>query len=546
MLSPYDTAVSFVGWRTNPNFIAAILVSLDLPPELLGDYHLGADTTPALGAASKDVPPYQGSGTLNAPAFDIDHQGRPSPSGFDAGADEFPGGVTAPPTAADALYFSTFGNTNPPAVAGTADDADIYYWDGAAFSRSIDVTAITNPLPTGANVDGLVRVDATHFYMSFSGQVAVPGIGNVQDEDVVYYNAGTWSYFFDGSLYGLGSTAALTDVDLDAISIVGGTLYFSTDTAIVPPGAGGALSGDDADVYRWNGASSYTRVVDGSTIGIPSALLGANSDIDGFVWVDASHFYMSFGEDTTISVPGPDPTFQDEDVVYYNAGTWSVYFDGTAKGLTGGNLDVDAFSLGAASSPPPPPPPPPAAFPATAGLDNFNRANSSNLGANWTSPSPGYRVNTNTLEIRGSAVTPELFTTGFGVNQEAYFTFNDVSALASAQGLVLKSSPTGDSMIRVSYRRSTGTVVVETVTGSVATQVGSFPATVVNGNTLGARFTAGVVTVYRNGGQVGTPINVAAWPGSASGGQIGLWFVGTTNTSNGYARIDNFGGGTLP
>jgi hypothetical protein len=33
------------------------------------------------------------------------------------------------------------------------------------------------------------------------------------------------------------------------------------------------------------------------------------------------------------------------DVVYYNNGVWSVYFDGTARGLTAGNLDVDAFDL---------------------------------------------------------------------------------------------------------------------------------------------------------------------------------------------------------
>ena len=45
-------------------------------------------------------------------------------------------------------------------------------------------------------------------------------------------------------------------------------------------------------------------------------------------------------------MPGPDLTVQDEDVVYYNAGTWSVYFDGTSKGLTAsGNLDIDAFDL---------------------------------------------------------------------------------------------------------------------------------------------------------------------------------------------------------
>ena len=76
------------------------------------------------------------------------------------------------------LYFSTAGNTNPPGVGGTADDADIYFWNGTtAFSRAIDVTAITNPLPAGANVDGFDRVSATHFYMSFNGAVtiALPG-----------------------------------------------------------------------------------------------------------------------------------------------------------------------------------------------------------------------------------------------------------------------------------------------------------------------------------------------------------------------------------
>ena len=69
------------------------------------------------------------------------------------------------------LYFSTAGNTNPPGVSGTADDADIYFYNGTAFSRSIDVTTITNPVPGGANVDGFDRVDATHFYLSFDGTV---------------------------------------------------------------------------------------------------------------------------------------------------------------------------------------------------------------------------------------------------------------------------------------------------------------------------------------------------------------------------------------
>ena len=237
---------------------------------------------------------------------------------------------TATLTVTPPLFFSTSGTAvNPPGVAGTADDADIYNYNGTSFSRVIDITAAPYNLPTGANVDGFDRVDATHFYMSFNGGVAVPGIaGTVADEDVVYYNAGTWSLFFDGSANGIGGT------DLDAISIVGGTLYFSTDDTDIPPGAGG--SGDDADIYRWNGGSSYTRIHDAS------ALSWSTTNVDGFVRVDATHFYISYSSDT--SVPGIG-SVQDEDVMYYNAGVWSVYFNGTAIGLTSGDLDVDAFDL---------------------------------------------------------------------------------------------------------------------------------------------------------------------------------------------------------
>jgi FtsP/CotA-like multicopper oxidase with cupredoxin domain len=241
------------------------------------------------------------------------------------------------------LYFSTSGTTNPPGVGGTADDADIYYWNGSAFSRVIDVSATPYSLPTGANVDGFDRVSATSFYMSFTGTVSVPGVGNVDDEDIVFFNGSAWSLYFNGGTNGLGGTTTSTSFDLDAISIVGtggpGNVYFSTDNNNVPSGAGG--SGDDADVYRWNGGSSYTRVVDASTIGIPSSGTG-NANVDGLVLVDATHFYLSFAADASISGFG---TVQDEDVVYYSAGTWSVYFDGTAKGLTSGNLDVDAFDL---------------------------------------------------------------------------------------------------------------------------------------------------------------------------------------------------------
>jgi len=330
VVSTYDVSVSFATWRQNPAFVDATLVTLEAPPNLLGNYHLSSCPSPAcnLGAAS--------TGGVNAPATDFDNQARPALGGFDSGAEEF-GASAAQPTSD--LYFSTSGNTNPPGVAGTADDADIYHWNGTTFSRAIDVTAAPYGLPSGANVDGFARVDATHFYMSFSGTNLLPGLLLADDEDVVYYNNGTWSLWFNGGANGLSGT------DLDAISIVGNTLYFSTDDTDIPPGAGG--TGDDADIYRWDGGSSYTRVNDASALGWSTA------NVDGLEWVDSTHVYLSYSANTTVVGLG---AFQDEDVVYYNAGTWSVYFDGTAPGLTADAQDLDAISFASGALPPPPPP----------------------------------------------------------------------------------------------------------------------------------------------------------------------------------------------
>jgi FtsP/CotA-like multicopper oxidase with cupredoxin domain len=230
------------------------------------------------------------------------------------------------------LFFSTVGNTNPPGVGGTADDADVYGWDASSFSREFDASLAG--VPGGANVDGYDRVSATRFYVSFADNVtiALPGPDlSVQDEDVVLYDAGTWSVFFDGTGHGL--TAG--NLDLDAISVAGSTVYFSTVGNTNPPGVGGTA--DDADVYSWNG-TSYARVWDASANGVPGA-----ANVDGFARVDATHFYLSFAADTTLPVLG---AVQDEDVVFNNDGAWSVYFDGTAHGLgASGALDVDAFDV---------------------------------------------------------------------------------------------------------------------------------------------------------------------------------------------------------
>jgi hypothetical protein len=191
------------------------------------------------------------------------------------------------------------------------------------------------------------------------------------------------------------------------------------------------------------------------------------------------------------------------------------------------------------------------AFPSTSILDNFNRGNSTNLGINWMTPTTGYRTINNQLQIRsGSGLIA--WNTSFGANQEAYFTFTDVSTLATQQALILKYS--GNSEIIVLYDRANSQVRIVTVDPSngTVTQATFTGVSFTNGDQFGARTQQdGLVVAYKNGTIIGFQ-NVTTgsnpWPTALAqgGGMIGVQFAGTTNTGAGNARIDDFSGGTMP
>ena len=152
----------------------------------------------------------------------------------------------------------------------------------------------------------------------------------------MFYDAGNWSLFFDGSVCGLD---AVHTQDVDAIHLETGVLYFSTlGGGNGNPVAGVDAPSDDADVYTWSpGATRCGRVFDASQNGLPSA-----ADIDGLS-VRNGIFYMSFNRNGGTTVPGVD-SVQDESVVSYDGTMWSLYFAGEGLGTTNGQ-DIDAVHV---------------------------------------------------------------------------------------------------------------------------------------------------------------------------------------------------------
>jgi hypothetical protein len=96
VVSTLDIPLSFTSWRTNVNFIGAIMVTADLPSNLPSDYHLMAGSLAINhGTDEMVVPVYQQlPASIYAPSIDIDNQARPNGSGnqsnnYDIGADEW-------------------------------------------------------------------------------------------------------------------------------------------------------------------------------------------------------------------------------------------------------------------------------------------------------------------------------------------------------------------------------------------------------------------------------------------------------------------------
>jgi hypothetical protein len=205
--------------------------------------------------------------------------------------------------------------------------------DGAA-AASDDLNVTVNPAPPGSKI-----------YISAAANGSLPGVGAFADEDILAFDpaANTWLLYFDGSDVGLSST------DVDAFArLPNGHLLLSTDGSASLPGIGTV---DDSDIVEFTPTSlgsatagSYSLYFDGSDVGLTTDA----EDVDGIALTPDGRLVIStLGN---YSVPGLSSGTDEELIVLNNAtlgsntsGTWALYFDGSDVALSGSENVADAW-----------------------------------------------------------------------------------------------------------------------------------------------------------------------------------------------------------
>src|SRR5262249_51063496 len=137
-------------------------------------------------------------------------------------------------------------------------------------------------VPSNVHIDAISLNSASELQLSFDITAALPGVGPVDDEDVVVYSGGVFAMVYNGSAAGIASA-----LDLDALQAVPGALLVSFDTS----GSVAGVTFDDEDVVSYaTGPGTYAMYFDGSAsdpVDWPHADLTALPEPSGFAGLTA-------------------------------------------------------------------------------------------------------------------------------------------------------------------------------------------------------------------------------------------------------------------
>ncbi len=510
VVSTYDTSVAFSPWRTNPAFVGAILVSVEAPPQLLGNYHLqNASAAINLGASTKN--------SVSAPAVDYDDQPRPQGPGFDSGADEVvtlastdlsitkTDGQTSVAPGSTLTYTIIAANAGP----ATATGAVVSDSFPAAFT-SVSWTCTATAGSSCAAANGTGSINATVTLLSggsatFTASAVLSGSasGSVANTATVAAPAGASDpNIANNSATDTDTVAAatanlsITKTDGQSSAAPGSTLTYTIVAANAGPNAVAGAAVTDSFPAAFTSESWTCTATAGSSCSAASGSGNINTTVN-----------LANGGSATITATAVLSGSASGSVA--NTATVAAPA-GTTDPNTSNNSATDTDTIVIPT------------LPVLTVLDNFNRANANTLGANWSQltllSQAAIRVNTNQAQaaLAGAAYW-NVPSGGFGAIQGAAFNFavapvNGTSLLLKASG---GSATIPANFIRVLYQ--TGQVLVATTTNSGGSynQLGTLTATFALGDTLSAVSDAnGTVYVWKTTGATTTYVGSVPIPGA--------------------------------
>ena len=251
------------------------------------------------------------------------------------------------PTQPDLIYIS--GSTNGNVTGLSFRDEDILVFDilTGTWSFHIDGSDIGLGV-SGADVGAFHINSDGSILMSLNNTYTLPDVGSVDENDIVRFiptstgtnTAGTYEWYFDGSDVGLTTGSE----DIDAIGFApDGRLLISTKGS---PTVSGVSSAKDDDLLAFTPSSlgqttsgTFEHYFDGSDVGISQR----SEDING-TWIDGNGdiYLTTVGNFDVPGVTGDAAdifTFTPTSTGANTSGTFAPFWDGSANGLTGENID---------------------------------------------------------------------------------------------------------------------------------------------------------------------------------------------------------------
>ena len=236
------------------------------------------------------------------------------------------------------LYFSVATAQTLGGVPVTPQD--VVAFDGSSFRLFVDGSDVGLDA-SSETIDAFSVLPNGNVLVSTTGNPSVPGLSG-KDEDVLELTptslgdvtSGTWSMYFDGSVFGLESSGE----DVDAVEqLDDGRLLISTAGLVSVPG----VSGEDEDALAFTpGLNTWATYFDGTDVG----LTNSGEDVDGLAVDSSGKLYLStVGNFSVTGASGADEdvvVFTPESLGSTTIGTFTspLFFDGSAFGLAANDL----------------------------------------------------------------------------------------------------------------------------------------------------------------------------------------------------------------